>query len=46
MGLLKALGFVNRQIVATVAWQATAVALVGVVVGVPLVGWSAMRVPE
>ena len=46
MGLLKALGFVNRQIVATVAWQATAVALVGVVVGVPLVGWSAMTVPE
>ena len=36
MGLLRALGFVNRQIVATIAWQATAVALVGVVVGVPI----------
>jgi ABC-type lipoprotein release transport system permease subunit len=36
MGLLKALGFVNGQIAATVAWQATAVALVGVVIGLPL----------
>ena len=36
IGLLKALGFVNTQVVATVAWQATAIALVGVVVGVPL----------
>jgi hypothetical protein len=36
MGLLKALGFVNGQIVASVAWQATALALVGIVVGVPL----------
>ena len=36
MGLLKALGFVNGQIGATVLWQATTVALVGIVVGVPL----------
>ena len=36
MGLLKALGFVNAQVGATVLWQATAVALVGIVVGVPL----------
>jgi hypothetical protein len=35
-GLLKALGFVSSQIVATIAWQATAIALVGVVVGIPL----------
>ena len=36
VGLLKALGFVSSQIVAIVAWQATAIALVGIVVGVPL----------
>ena len=36
MGLLKALGFVNGQIGATVLWQATTVALVGIVVGIPL----------
>ncbi len=36
MGLLKALGLVNSQIGASVLWQATTVALVGVVVGVPL----------
>jgi hypothetical protein len=36
MGLLKALGFVNSQIVAAVAWQATALVAVGIVVGVPL----------
>jgi ABC-type antimicrobial peptide transport system permease subunit len=36
MGILKALGFVNRQIVASVAWQATAMVGVGIVVGVPL----------
>jgi ABC-type lipoprotein release transport system permease subunit len=36
MGLLKALGFVNAQVRATVLWQATTVALVGIVVGVPL----------
>ena len=36
MGLLKSLGFVNRQIAATVAWQATALALAGVVVGLPV----------
>jgi ABC-type antimicrobial peptide transport system permease subunit len=36
MGLLKALGFVNVQVGATVLWQATTVALVGIVVGIPL----------
>ena len=35
-GLLKVLGFVRRQVAAVVAWQATAVVLVGMVVGVPL----------
>ena len=32
-GLLKALGFVRRQVAAAVCWQAAAVALVGIVVG-------------
>jgi hypothetical protein len=36
MGLLKALGFVSMQVGATVLWQATTIALVGIVVGVPL----------
>ena len=36
MGLLKTLGFVNVQVGATVLWQATTVALVGIVIGVPL----------
>jgi FtsX-like permease family len=35
-GLLKVLGFVRRQVAAIVTWQATAVVLVGMVVGVPL----------
>jgi len=35
-GLLKALGFVGRQVAAVVCWQATAVALTGIVIGVPL----------
>ena len=36
IGLLKALGFVNGQVGAAVCWQATTVAVVGIVVGVPL----------
>jgi len=36
VGLLKALGFVRYQVALAVAWQATTVALVGIVVGVPL----------
>jgi ABC-type lipoprotein release transport system permease subunit len=36
VGLLKALGFVNAQVAATVLWQATTVALVGVIIGIPL----------
>ena len=34
--LLKVLGFVRRQVRVAVSWQATTVALVGIVVGVPL----------
>jgi hypothetical protein len=36
LALLKTLGFTRRQLLATIAWQATAVAIVGVVIGVPL----------
>ncbi|MGO9214526.1 MAG: FtsX-like permease family protein [Syntrophales bacterium] len=36
VGLLKALGFVRRQVALSVTWQTTTVALVGIVVGVPL----------
>jgi hypothetical protein len=36
VGLLKVLGFVNGQVVSTVAWQATTLALVGIVIGLPL----------
>jgi hypothetical protein len=35
-GLLKVIGFVRNQIATAVCWQATTVALVGLVVGVPL----------
>lgn len=35
-GLLKALGFVRRQLAAVVFWQAATVAVAGVAVGVPL----------
>jgi ABC-type lipoprotein release transport system permease subunit len=35
-GLLKALGFVRRQVAAAVCWQATVVALVGIAIGAPL----------
>jgi ABC-type antimicrobial peptide transport system permease subunit len=35
-GLLKVLGFVRRQVAAVISWQATAIILVGVAVGVPL----------
>jgi predicted lysophospholipase L1 biosynthesis ABC-type transport system permease subunit len=46
--VLKTLGFLRRQVAATVAWQATATALTALVVGLPLglvVGrwaWAAM----
>lgn len=36
IGLLKVLGFVNRQVIAVVAWQATTIALFGVIIGVPV----------
>lgn len=36
LAVLKTLGFVRRQVGATVAWQATSFALVAVVVGVPV----------
>ncbi len=42
-GLLKSLGFVRRQVGAAVCWQATTVALVGIVVGAPI-GIAAGRV--
>jgi len=35
LGVLKALGFTRRQLAATVAWQASIIAVVGAVVGVP-----------
>ncbi len=35
LALLKTLGFTRRQLAATIAWQATAVAVAGLVVGVP-----------
>jgi ABC-type antimicrobial peptide transport system permease subunit len=36
LAVLKTLGFVTRQVRATVAWQATALVGVGLIVGVPL----------
>ena len=36
LGLLKALGFVRRQVAFAVSWQTTTVALVGIVIGVPV----------
>jgi predicted lysophospholipase L1 biosynthesis ABC-type transport system permease subunit len=48
-GLLKALGFVKAQVASAVAWQATTLALVGIVVGVPVgvvVGEAIWRVFE
>jgi hypothetical protein len=36
LALLKTLGFTRRQLAATLSWQATVVAAVGVVIGVPL----------
>ena len=36
IGILEVLGFVRRQVVSCVAWQATTLALVGVAFGVPL----------
>ncbi len=36
VGLLKVVGFVNHQVASTVAWQATTLAVAGIVVGVPV----------
>jgi ABC-type antimicrobial peptide transport system permease subunit len=36
VGLLKALGFVRRQVALCVSWQTTTIALVGIVIGVPV----------
>ena len=36
IGLLKVLGFVNRQVALAVTWQATTLALIGIIIGVPL----------
>jgi FtsX-like permease family len=35
LAVLEAIGFVRRQVMATVAWQATTLALVAIIVGVP-----------
>jgi hypothetical protein len=35
IGLLKVLGFVRRQVASVVGWQATTLALVGIVIGIP-----------
>ncbi len=36
IGLLKVLGFVKRQVASAVAWQATTMALIGIIIGIPL----------
>jgi hypothetical protein len=36
VGLLKVLGFVNGQVASVVAWQATTLAIIGLVIGIPL----------
>jgi len=36
LALLKTLGFTHRQLAATVAWQASFVSLIGIVIGIPL----------
>jgi hypothetical protein len=36
LALLKTLGFIQRQLSAAIAWQATVAALIGVIVGMPL----------
>ena len=36
VGLLKVVGFVNGQVASTVAWQATTLAVAGIVIGVPM----------
>jgi hypothetical protein len=36
LALLKTLGFTHRQLAATVAWQATVVAAIGIILGIPL----------
>jgi hypothetical protein len=36
LALLKALGFSQRQLAAAVAWQATVVAVIGLIIGVPI----------
>jgi hypothetical protein len=36
IGLLKVLGFVKSQVASVVSWQATTLALIGIVIGVPI----------
>jgi hypothetical protein len=36
IGLLKALGFVRRQVALSVSWQATTIVVVGILIGVPV----------
>jgi hypothetical protein len=40
LALLKSLGFTNRQLALSVAWQSSVVAVVGVVIGIPLGVWA------
>ena len=40
-GLLKALGFIRRQVAFAVSWQATTTALLGIIAGVPAASPSA-----
>jgi ABC-type antimicrobial peptide transport system permease subunit len=36
IGLLKVLGFVKGQVASVVSWQATTLALIGIVIGIPV----------
>jgi ABC-type antimicrobial peptide transport system permease subunit len=40
LALLKSLGFTNRQLALSVAWQSSVVAVVGAVIGIPLGVWA------
>src|SRR5207244_5241347 len=42
LAILRTMGFVRRQVGATVMWQATTLALIGLVIGLPL-GFAAGR---
>jgi len=50
LAILKAVGFVGRQVRASVAWQATAIAAPGLIIGLPLgvaAGrWAWTQIPQ